>query len=92
MLLDFGRPDRDRNHFIGKALLANPDRFLERDLAKRVDAHFDPVRHDPAAVGLEVNADAVVDDALESDEYAAHASQLALALNSRRRLLSRCSV
>jgi hypothetical protein len=69
LLLDRVVADRHHHDLLGLPRLADAQRFLERDLIERIDAHLDAVDVDAAAVGQDAHADVVVHHALDTNEY-----------------------
>jgi hypothetical protein len=76
LLLGVGDPDAYRDDFDVRAALLDAQRLFERDFVKRVDAHFYPVEHDAAAVGLDPNPHVVINDALDAHHDLLHESSL----------------
>src|SRR5512141_999902 len=61
------RADGHDDHFAGQ-LLPDPQRLLDRDLAKRVHDHLDVVQHDPAPVPLDLDLLVGVGNRLDGDQ------------------------
>src|SRR5512141_1417041 len=67
LLLALLRADGHDDHFAGQ-LLPDPQRLLDRDLAKRVHDHLDVVQDDPAPVPLDLDLLVGVGDRLDGDQ------------------------
>jgi hypothetical protein len=66
--LRIGGGDRGDHHLGGDALVAQPQRFFQRDFIERVGRQLDAVGDHAGAVRLDLDADVVVHHALVADE------------------------
>ena len=60
---------RKHDHLIGLAGFFRAQGLFQRDFVKGVDAHLDAIGFNAAAVAFHANADVIVHDALDSDQY-----------------------